>query len=487
MTATPIPSSAPRQLWRAAVPLAVGTAIALWPVPAGLAPHAWYYFAIFAAVIVAIITEPIASAAIGLFGVTLAGVLGLPFTAAQVAAPGFKLPVESIRWALSGFSNNAVWLIFGAFMFAMGYEKTGLGRRIALILVKRLGGRTLGLGYAIALSDLALAPFTLSNTARSAGAIFPVVRSIPELYGSRPGENPRRIGGYLMWVAFASTCVTSSMFITALGPNLLAVELADKIAGVKITWMQWCLGFLPIGIVLILAVPWLTYVIYPPELRRSAEVPAWAAAELTAMGRFRGREAGMALLVLLALVLWIFGGRWVDPTMVVLIEISLMLLCRIVSWGDIIGHKSAWNVLLWFATLVVLADGLGKVGFIGWFGRNAADLMAGNSPFAVMVMLVALFFFIHYLFASLTAHTTAVMPVILAAGVAVPGMNVREFVLLLGFTLGLMGVLTPYATGPAPVYYGSGFISRRDFWRLGLIFGVIFIAALLVIGIPTVG
>jgi L-tartrate/succinate antiporter len=184
-------------------------------------------------------------------------------------------------------------------------------------------------------------------------------------------------------------------------------------------------------------------------------------------------------------VLWIFGGRWVDPTMVVLIEISLMLLCRIVTWDEIVGHKSAWNVLMWFATLVVLADGLSKVGFIAWFGRGAADLMAGHSPFAVMVMLVALFFFIHYLFASLTAHTTAVMPVILAAGVAVPGMPIREFVLLLGFTLGLMGVLTPYATGPAPVYYGSGFISRRDFWRLALIFGLIFITALLVIGIPT--
>jgi di/tricarboxylate transporter len=47
-----------------------------------------------------------------------------------------------------------------------------------------------------------------------------------------------------------------------------------------------------------------------------------------------------------------------------------------------------------------------------------------------------------------------------------------------------MGVLTPYATGPAPVYFGSGYIARRDFWRLGLIFGVIFLAALGLIGLP---
>ena len=49
------------------------------------------------------------------------------------------------------------------------------------------------------------------------------------------------------------------------------------------------------------------------------------------------------------------------------------------------------------------------------------------------------------------------------------------------------GVLTPYATGPAPVYYGCGYIGRRDFWRLGFIFGLVFLAALLLIGLPTLG
>lgn len=47
-----------------------------------------------------------------------------------------------------------------------------------------------------------------------------------------------------------------------------------------------------------------------------------------------------------------------------------------------------------------------------------------------------------------------------------------------------MGILTPYATGPSPVYFGSGFIPRKDFWVLGLTFGVIFLAALLIIGVP---
>jgi L-tartrate/succinate antiporter len=467
---------------RTAVPLLVGAVIALLPTPSGLAPHAWYYFAVFVTVILALITEPIPAAGVGLIGVTLVAVSGLVFSPAQQGDPAFRAPSEAIKWALAGFANSTVWLIFGAFVFAMGYEKTGLGRRIALVLVRWLGGRTLGLGYAIALSDLVLAPFTPSNTARSAGAIFPVIRNIPELYGSRPNESPRKIGGYLMWVAFATTCVTSSMFVTALAPNLLVIELVRKASGLEISWMEWCLGFLPVGVGFVLLLPWLVYWIHPPEIKTSREVPRWAARELEGMGPITRREWTMAALVVIALALWIVGGRWIDATTVALAAISLMLIGGVVTWDDILANKPAWNVLAWFATLVVLADGLNKVGFVGWFGKHAAGLFAGYAPTTVMLLLVALFFVIHYLFASLTAHTTAVLPVVFAAGLAVPDLPVRTFALLLGYSLGIMGVLTPYATGPAPVYFGSGFFSRKDFWLLGAIFGAIFLTALLVLG-----
>ena len=469
---------------RAGVPILTGIVLALLPTPNGLAPHAWHYFALFAAVILALITEPIPAAAVGVIGVTVAATLGLVFTPAQIADPAFRLPAEALRWALAGFANGTVWLIFAAFVFAMGYEKTGLGRRSALVLVKRLGGRTLGLGYAIALSDLVLAPFTPSNTARSAGTIFPVIRSIPELYGSAPGESARRIGAYVMWVAFATTCVTSSMFVTALAPNLFALELVRNATGVEITWTGWFLGFLPIGGPLLILLPWLVYTLYPPEIRTSTEVPRWAALELEKLGRLTVKETIMAVLVTLALALWIFGGAVIDPTMVALIGISLMLICAVVSWDDMLANRTAWNVLVWFATLVVLADGLNKAGVVDWIGRGASALLAGQSPLVVMTMLVVLFFVLHYVFASLTAHATALLPVIVAAGAAVPGMPVPTFVMLLVFSLGIMGVLTPYATGPAPVYFASGYISRKDFWRLGLIFGLIYLGALLIIGVP---
>ena len=72
----------------------------------------------------------------------------------------------------------------------------------------------------------------------------------------------------------------------------------------------------------------------------------------------------------------------------------------------------------------------------------------------------------------------------LAAGMAVPGLPVPIYALLLCFTLGIMGIITPYATGPSPVYFGSDYVSRKHFWILGTVFGAIFLLALLVIGTP---
>jgi citrate:succinate antiporter/L-tartrate/succinate antiporter len=471
--------------WRAAAPLGLGLALFLLPVPSELEPNAWRYFALFAAVILGLILEPIPAAAIGLVGVTLAGVGRLVETS----------PAASIGWALSGFQDRTVWLIFGAMVLSIGYGKTGLGRRIALGLVKLLGRRTLGLGYAIALADLVLAPGTPSNTGRSAGIIFPVVRGIPALYGSEPGATARQIGSYILWTAFASTAVTSSMFLTALAPNAAALALVKQATGLEITWTEWLLGVWPIAVPLLALVPLLVYVVYPPGIRSSPEVPAWAAQELRRMGPLGRHEIAMAGVVALAIVLWIVGAnrditlplvgsQFIDATGVVLLAIVLMLGTGVVEWDDILGSKGAWNVLVWFATLVALAEGLNRVGFVGWAAKAFAATLVGIPPVTVLAILVAFFFLVHYMFASLTAHAAAVLPVVLATGMAVPGLPVRPFALLLVYSLGLMGVLSPYATGPAPVYYASGFISRRAFWSLGLLFGLVYLAALLAVGIP---
>ncbi|UFZ03199.1 anion permease [Bradyrhizobium ontarionense] len=475
-----------RRLLAALAPLAVGTVMALVPPPAGLPQYSWWYLSLFVTVIIGLITEPIPAAAIGFLGVTMAAVLGrfVLFSPAQLATT--NTTSGAISWALSGFSNATVWLIFAAFVFSLGYEKTGLGKRLSLLLLSRLGGRTLTLGYAVMLADLILAPFMPSNTARSGGTIFPIIKNIPGFYQSLPNDpSSRRVGGFLMWTAIASTCVTSSMFVTALAPNVLAVELIRKTVHVDIAWMQWFLAFLPTGLVLLATTPLLAYRLYPPELKESPEVPTWARSELAAMGRLSGREITLLVLVLLALGLWIFATAIIDPTTVALLVVSLLVVTGTIGWSDVLEDKPAFNTLIWFGTLVPLASGLTQTGIIAWLAGLVGPALSTMTPLWGLVGLIVLFFLLHYLFASTTAHTTALLPLMLTVATGIPGIPPTTSALALALSLGIMGIITPYGTGPSPVYAGSGFLPGRDYWRLGAIFGAYFLIVFLLIGVPT--
>jgi L-tartrate/succinate antiporter len=473
--------------WRAGVPLAVIVVLALLPPPAGLEAHTWRYFAIFAGVIAALVLEPLPNPAVGVIGVTAVALLAqwTLFAPADLAKPGFNPAAEAIKWGLSGFASGTVWLVGGAFMFALGYKKTGLGRRIALVLVRALGRNTLLLGYATTIADTILAPFTPSNTARSAGTIFPVVVNLPPIYDSKPHDpSARRIGAYLLWTTFAASCVTSSLFMTACAPNFLALEFIRKIAHVEISYRQWVTASAPFALPLLVALPALVYALYPPTLKRSPEVSAWAAEELNKIGRIARKELTLAALVILAILLWVFGGDYVDATTTAFIVVSLMLITRVVSWDDMAKNDTAWTTIVLLATLVTLADGLARAGFIKWFAGNVGASVGGLPPTAMILILVAVYFFSHYMFASLTAHTTALLPVMLGVGLAIPGLPPDKLALALALTTGIMGIITPYATGAALPYYNSGYISPPEFWRLGAIFGMIFLAALLAIGVP---
>ena len=469
----------------AAIPIVAGIVVFLIPVPNGLEPSAWHYFAIFIATILALVLEPLPPAVSGLLAVGLIASLTLvpmapppparpnpaptvvkPAEAAKPAAgaaadtlkpvsetsknsilPGAPAeakpsppPVEAVKpaprpkptaseqvkWALSGFSDATVWLIFVAFIFALGYEKTGLGKRIALFMIKKLGRRTLGLGYAVALSELALSPFLPSNTARSGGTIYPIIKNIPPLYGSTPQKDPRKLGAYLMWVALASTCVTSTAFLTAFAPNVLALSLVKKIANVSFSWTEWFIYMAPASLILFLITPYLVYKIYPPELKESAEAPKWAAKELAALGPVTREEKILCFLACGALLLWIFGAQYINSTVVALIAVGLMVLTKVVSWDDVLSHKSAWNILFWYGMLMAVADGLNRVGFLKWFCGHMATSFAGYNSTLIVIGLVVVFWYSSFFFASITALTTALLPPFLLAALLVPGVPVRS-------------------------------------------------------------
>lgn len=468
-------------LFKALFPLCLGLFLFLLPVPEGLTPMAWQYFALFVAVVAGLILEPVPSAMVGVLGIVAACLLKI---GAPIPKTGAISAGAAIRWGLSGFSNGTIWLIFSAFMLALGYEKSGLGRRISLLLVKMLGKTSLGLGYAVIFAETILAPFTPSNSARNGGILFPIILNIPRIYNSTPEHEPRKVGSYLVWVSLLSTCITSSIFYSSFAPNMLVGSIVDG-QGIKISWMQWFIGLAPVGILLLVTAPLLAYFLYPPTMKRANEAPLWAAEELRKMGPLNLREKIMGASASMALILWMGAGYFkIDPTTTALLALSVITLCGVIKWDDIIACKPAWSVLLWLGSLVTLADGLKNVGFLPWFARKSASALAGYDPLMILIGLIVIFYLAHYFFASVTSHVTALYALFLTTAIAVPGLDPTKTALLLGYSLGFMGILTPYGTGPSPIWYNLGYITPKAFWGLGAVFGFIFLAALILLGIP---
>lgn len=440
--------------------------------PDGVTSNQWLYFSIFLGTIVALVLEPIPAALIGLIGIVVAvlckvGPKGSGVLDAKVSS------AAAIKWGLEGFSNSTIWLIFAAFMIGIGYSKSGLGRRIALVLVSKLGKTSLGLGYAVTIAEGILSPFIPSNSARSGGTIYPIVSSIPPMFNSHPNDpSAKKIGSYLCWVALASTCVTSSMFLTALAPNLLAIEVAAK-SGVLIpTWGGWFISAAPAMMLLFLLNPYIAYKLYSPEVKKADDVAKWANNELGKLGGITKKEIAMGLISIGGLVFWI-GSKFfgIHSTTTAILMIIAMIFSGILKWDDILSNKPAWSTLVWFSTLVTLAGGLGNVGFLAYLSKTLGVMLSGFSPIVAVLGLVAVFYFIHYFFASGTAHVAALLSVFIAIASGIPGFDASVVTLLMLLSLGIMGIITPYGTGPSPLWFASGYIPSADFWRLGAIFG----------------
>ncbi|MBZ7992890.1 DASS family sodium-coupled anion symporter [Campylobacter sp. RM9333] len=475
-------------LWKFIAPVAAGLLVFLlsylFADYSQLSMNAWIYVSIFAALVVGLILEPMPPAFLGIIAIALAILFKVgPAKSGEVGA---KITSEAaINWGLTGFSNSVVWLIFASFMIGIGYQNSGLGKRIALILVNKLGKSTLGLGYAIAIADLILAPFIPSNAARSGGTIYPIATSIPAMYDSSPDKEPRKIGAYIAWVSLATTCISSSIFLTGQAPNPLALEILSKSGIAVVDWMGWFLCFLPIGIILFLITPLLTYYIYPPEVKGSSKISAWAKEELVKLGSIKLKELLMLSISILALILWIGSKTFgVSATTTALIVIILMIVTNIITWNDFLANKPAWNVLTWFATLVTMAGGLKNVGFLEFLSKYTDSLLSGISPTLAVFILLLVFCLLRYFFASGTAYVTAVVGVFAIIASKIAGYDASFIMMFLLAPMGMISVLTPYGTGHSPIWFASGYIKGAEFWKLGAIFGAIYLLIYTLIAYP---
>ena len=351
--------------------------------------------------------------------------------------------------------------------------KTGLGRRSAYGLIKALGDSTLKLGYTIALSDLIIAPATPSNTARAGGILFPIVKSLSLAFGSEPGASSRKVGAFLIQTAYQANTITSAMFMTAMAGNPLIALLAAKTLGINISWGLWALAASVPGLLSLLVVPYFLYKFYPPEIKHTPEAKGIAADELAKMGPMSKGEKIVAAVFGGALLLWATSQyNGIDATVVAMLAVSIMMLTKVLEWQDVLDEKGAWDTLIWMGALIGLADYLAKLGFIPWFAKAVGAGIVGVSWMQALIVLLVIYMYAHYGFASLVAHITAMYAAFASVAVAA-GAPAYLVALALAFMSNLCMSLTHYAAGPAPILFGSGYVDQPTWWKLGFMVSVI--------------
>lgn len=446
--------------------LVVFTGLALWfaPVPTGISLQAWHLFAIFAATIMSIILNPVPMGVSALLAISICAVTG----------------TLSLEECLSGFGSSTIWLTVFAFFISLGFSKTGLGSRVAYFFISKVGGSTLGLVYSLVVADFLLSPLIPSVTARGGGIIFPIAQSLCKSYEQSKGEN--RTAAFIIKVCFQANVITSTMFVTAMAANPLVVKLAGDF-GIRITWGEWALAALVPCVLCLMLMPLLLYWIYPPTIKYSKGAQEIAAENLRLMGKMSRSQILMLCTFVLLLFLWIFGADYgISATLATLIGLNILFITRSVNFEDAIADKAAWHTFLWFATLVTISGALSKLGLMSVFGEYIRAVLPQDHNLLAAVILLLVYFYIHYLFASTTAHVTVLYPAFLMVLIGY-GIKPMAAALILGFLSVLSGGITHFGLASAPIFFGSNYMKTKKWWQLGFICSLLYLVILASAGI----
>jgi len=455
----------PSVWWRWAAVLIPGLILYWFPVP-GLNQQQGRLLGVFVATIIALVAQPVR------MGVTVV-------IAMTVLAVTFTLTPAKI---LSGFSNVTVWLVFTAFLFSRAVTSTGFGKRVAYMFIQRFARTPLSLGYSIAAADVVLAPFIPSDTARGGGVVFPITRSVSLVFGSEPGPTAKRIGTFLILVSFHATYTASAIYLTGMAANPLIAGFAHDIGHVELTWLRWFSGSSLPGLLTLVIVPWLLFRWTKPEIRDTAPARVLAHEELKRMGPLTREERWLAVIMFGVMAGWVFQPwHGVNNTFVALAGLSAILLARVLTWDDLLAEHRAWDALIWFGPLVMMADQLNELGAIKILSGKLFALMAGWPWMMVLMATVTAYCYVHYSFASMTAHITALYPGFLGAALA-GGAPPLLAALALAYFSNLNAAMTHYGTGSAPVYFNAGYVRQSDWWLYGFWISVLNLVIWLGIG-----
>lgn len=439
------------------ITLAFGVVLWHLPIPWDLSPEAWHLFAIFITAIFGVLID-----ALSIF---TASILAL------VAA--VMLKVLTPEKAFSGFSESFILLILAAFLVAKGVIKSGLGQRIAFLLIRRFGKSTLNLGYCVVATDALLGPAIPSNTARS-GILYPITHALSLDTGSLPtAESRKKTGRYLMMTAISGHTISSALWFTGMAANPVGARIAEQF-GVNMNFGNWFFVASVPCLIALVAIPYILFKFYPPENKHTPEASQMAREALQKMGPMSKQEWIMGITFFGMILLWALSPILnLNLAIVAFLGLSILILSNVYTLPDIRqGAGDALETFIWFAILYMMSTALNEMGFMKTLGEQIAMYISDYSWVTVYIFLTILYVVIHYLFVSQTAQLLALYAVFLQVAVNA-GVPAALMAFMLSFATNYFAVITPQASSSNVLFAGSGYLSSKEIYKQGAVITIL--------------
>jgi len=435
--------------------------LVIWFGPWGLASHAQHALALMSFVLLGWMTHVLEPAITGLIGIYLAWALGVvPF------------PV-----AFAGFSNTTPWFLFGAMLFGMMATKSGLARRLAFSIMRRVGGTYSRLLLGLIISDFILTLLVPSGVARVA-IMGAVAMGIIEVFGvSRTSRIAR---GMLITLTYTATIFDKMVIAGA--ASITARGVIERVGQVEVLWSHWALAFLPVDIVTIFVAWRLTIWLYPPEVVTPPGGASFLDDELQRMGPLSALEKKSAALMVLAIGLWMTDFIHRIPSPMIGIGIGLLATLPRIGVLDVDDvRKLNFLTIIFVAAAISTGDILRETGALKLITDTAFGWLEPfvDSPWTSVPVLYWTGFVYHIFLGDEISMLATSLPVLMQFAHA---HNVDPLTLGMIWTFGAGGKIFIYQTAVLVVGYSFGCFTPKDMFKMGLALTVIeFIVLLLIV------
>jgi solute carrier family 13 (sodium-dependent dicarboxylate transporter), member 2/3/5 len=450
--------------------LLVLAAVLLLPTPATLttAGHRMLGILVFSVVIwmTEAVSYPVSAAIIMTLMAFLLG------TAPSVADPSKVLGTDgALQLALAGFGSTSLALVGAALFIAAAMMKTGLDKRIALFVLSKIGARTNRVLAGVIIVGFILSFFVPSTTAR-VSCMVPIVLGIISAFGV---PKTSRFAAVMMIAVAQADSIWNVGIKTAAAQNMIAIGFIEKQLGHYISWLDWFVAAAPFAAMMSVALYFVLLKLIPPEMDEIAGGRETVAKSLAALGPMKSSEKKLMVISIILLCFWSTEKilHPFDTSSTTLAAIMVMLLpgIGIMDWKEA-QSRIGWGTLVLFGVGISLGSAILSTKAAAWIAGCIVDVFGlySMTAFGIIAVLAAFLIVIHLGFASATALSAAMIPIIISVleGAAQhSSLNVIGMTMILQYVI-CFGFILPVNAPQNMVAFGTETFAAKDFIKTGI-------------------